>query len=77
MPHDQHITRLLQQRDLLAEASTRALAHDAPDAQVSQDHLPDALRGRVYYRPTTRGAEKEIAERLAKWRAWREKQKPA
>ena len=52
-------------------------AHDAPDAQVSQDHLPDALRGRVYYRPTTRGAEKEIAERLAKWRAWREKQKPA
>jgi putative ATPase len=52
-------------------------AHDAPDAQVSQEHLPDALRGRVYYRPTTRGAEKEIAERLAKWRAWREKQKPA
>jgi putative ATPase len=44
---------------------------------VSQDHLPDALRGRVYYRPTTRGAEQEIAERLAKWRAWREKQKPA
>ena len=52
-------------------------AHDAPDAQVSQEHLPDALRGRVYYRPTTRGAEKEIAERLAKWRAWRESQKPA
>jgi len=52
-------------------------AHDAPDAQVSQDHLPDALRGRVYYRPTTRGAEKEIAERLAQWRAWRERQKRA
>jgi putative ATPase len=52
-------------------------AHDAPDAQVSQEHLPDALRGHVYYRPTTRGAEKEIAERLAKWRAWREKQKRA
>ena len=50
-------------------------AHDAPDAQVSQEHLPDALRGRVYYQPTDRGAEKEIAERLAKWRAWREKQK--
>jgi putative ATPase len=52
-------------------------AHDAPDAQVSQEHLPDALRGRVYYRPTTRGAEKELAERLARWRAGREKQKPA
>jgi putative ATPase len=52
-------------------------AHDAPDAQVSQEHLPDALRGRVYYRPTARGAEKEIAERLARWRAWREQQKRA
>ena len=50
-------------------------AHDAPDAQVSQEHLPDGLRGRVYYRPTNRGAEKDIAERLARWRAWREKQK--
>jgi putative ATPase len=49
-------------------------AHDAPDAQVSQEHLPDALRGRVYYRPTERGAEKEIGVRLAKWRAWREQQ---
>jgi len=50
-------------------------AHDAPDAQVSQEHLPDALRGRVYYRPTERGAEQEISSRLASWRAWREKQK--
>jgi putative ATPase len=49
-------------------------AHDAPDAQVSQEHLPDALRGRVYYRPTDRGAEKEIASRLAKWRTWRDQQ---
>jgi putative ATPase len=52
-------------------------AHDAPDAHVSQEHLPDALRGRVYYRPTTRGAEQEMADRLAKWRAWRETQKRA
>src|ERR1700737_2757698 len=49
-------------------------AHDAPDAQVSQEHLPDTLRGRVYYQPTDRGAEKEIADRLAKWRAWRARQ---
>ncbi len=46
-------------------------AHDAPDAQVSQEHLPDALRGRVYYRPTDRGAERELGERLARWREWR------
>jgi putative ATPase len=47
-------------------------AHDAPDALVDQEHLPDALRGRVYYRPTERGAEKELADRLEKWRQWRE-----
>jgi replication-associated recombination protein RarA len=29
----------------------------------------------VYYQPTDRGAEKEIADRLAKWRAWRDRQK--
>jgi putative ATPase len=43
-------------------------AHDAPDAEVDQEHLPDALRGRQYYRPTDRGAEKEVAARLAAWR---------
>ena len=49
-------------------------AHDAPDAQVSQEHLPDALRGRIYYRPVDRGLEKELAGRLAAWRKWREQQ---
>jgi putative ATPase len=46
-------------------------AHDAPDARVSQEHLPDVLRGRVYYRPTDRGAEADIARRLEAWRRWR------
>ena len=32
-------------------------AHDAPDARVDQQHLPDALAGKVYYRPTDRGFE--------------------
>jgi putative ATPase len=52
-------------------------AHDAPDAQVSQEHLPEALRGRIYYRPADRGAEQELSARLARWRAWREQQKRA
>jgi putative ATPase len=52
-------------------------AHDAPDAQVGQEHLPEALRGRIYYRPTDRGAEQELSVRLARWRAWREQQKRA
>src|SRR5262249_39650654 len=46
-------------------------AHDAPDALVDQEHLPDALRDRIYYRPTDRGAERELADRLQKWREWR------
>jgi putative ATPase len=46
-------------------------AHDAPDARVDQEHLPDSLRGRQYYRPTDRGLEAELARRLADWRKWR------
>ena len=49
-------------------------AHDAPGAQVSQEHLPAALRGRIYYRPVDRGLEKDLGARLAAWRKWREEQ---
>ena len=48
-------------------------AHDAPDAVVDQEHLPDALRGRTYYRPTDRGLEKDLAARLGHWREQRAK----
>jgi putative ATPase len=52
-------------------------AHDAPDARVDQDDLPDALRGREYYRPTGRGLEAEMGRRLAEWRKWRaERRRP-
>jgi putative ATPase len=50
-------------------------AHDAPDARVDQEHLPDALRGRTYYRPADRGAERELADRLKQWREWRDEQR--
>jgi putative ATPase len=46
-------------------------AHDAPEARVDQEHLPEALRGRQYYRPTDRGLEAELGRRLAEWRRWR------
>src|SRR5207244_579897 len=32
-------------------------AHDAEDARVDQEHLPEALRDRQYYQPTERGLE--------------------
>ena len=50
-------------------------AHDAPDARVQQEHLPEALRGREYYHPSDRGLEGELGRRLAEWRRWRQSQR--
>jgi putative ATPase len=50
-------------------------AHDAPDARVQQEHLPESLQGRQYYRPVNRGLEEEMARRLAEWRHWRAEQR--
>src|SRR5207245_11242760 len=46
-------------------------AHNAPDARVDQEDLPESLRGRQYYRPTDRGLEAELGRRLTEWRRWR------
>ncbi len=46
-------------------------AHDYEEAYVPQEYLPEALRGDVYYRPTDRGYEKILRERLEKWRRLR------
>jgi putative ATPase len=46
-------------------------AHDFAGAVVDQDHLPERLRGRQYYRPTDRGREVEIKRRLEAWRRMR------
>jgi putative ATPase len=43
-------------------------AHDDAEGFVVQNHLPDSLNGRRFYRPTERGYEKMISERLAYWR---------
>ncbi|MCI5223459.1 MAG: hypothetical protein D3924_12505 [Candidatus Electrothrix sp. AR4] len=43
-------------------------AHDAEDALVSQEHLPEALSGKTFYQPTERGFEAVIRDRLIKWR---------
>ena len=49
-------------------------AHDFVEAYVPQDYLPDELRGKgpQFYRPTERGYEKIIGERLEQWRRVRE-----
>ncbi|HEX5005455.1 MAG TPA: replication-associated recombination protein A [Gemmatimonadales bacterium] len=42
-------------------------AHDAPTAYLSQEYLPDELRGERFYEPGGMGMEKRIAERMAWW----------
>jgi len=42
--------------------------HDYPDHYVRQQYLPDRLQGRRYYQPGEQGYEREIAERLRRWR---------
>ncbi len=50
-------------------------AHDYEDALVPQDYLPEALSGKTppFYRPTDRGYERTIRDRLEKWRKYLEK----
>jgi len=39
--------------------------HDDPRGWLEQDYRPDGLQGRTYYEPSTHGAERRVAERLA------------
>jgi putative ATPase len=48
-------------------------AHDAPEAYIPQEYLPDRLRGSRFYEPGPFGFEKEIAKRLAWWEDLRRK----
>jgi len=42
-------------------------AHDAPEAYIPQEYLPERLQGSRFYEPGPFGFEKEIAKRLAWW----------
>ena len=51
-------------------------AHDFDDAYVSQEYLPDILKGQTYYLPSDRGYEKIIRERMEQWRKLRKEGEP-
>jgi putative ATPase len=42
-------------------------AHDAPDAYIPQEYLPDELRGTAFYAPGPFGYERKVAERMEYW----------
>jgi putative ATPase len=50
-------------------------AHNYQNAFVAQDYLPEELKGRSFYAPTGRGHEKEIKQRLDKWKNLRNRPK--
>jgi putative ATPase len=41
--------------------------HDEPDAFSGQDYFPEALGRQQFYKPTPRGFEKVLGDRLARW----------
>ncbi|MBI3688982.1 MAG: replication-associated recombination protein A [Actinobacteria bacterium] len=43
-------------------------SHDAPGGVAAQQYAPDLVHGRDYYRPTGYGAERPLAERVARLR---------
>jgi putative ATPase len=53
----------------LGNAQGYRYPHDDPDGVVPQQYPPDEVAGSNYYRPTSHGAEREIAGRLEKLRA--------
>jgi putative ATPase len=53
----------------LGHAQRYVYPHDLPEGVAGQQYPPDELVGIDYYRPSQRGAERAVAERLAKLRA--------
>lgn len=53
----------------LGHAQGYRYSHDQPDGVAAQQYPPDDLVGIDYYRPTGRGAEREMAGRLERLRA--------
>jgi putative ATPase len=62
-------TRLMKE---LGYGSGYRYAHDAPEAYLPQEYLPDELKGTAFYTPGPFGYERKIAERLEWWRKLRE-----
>ncbi len=46
--------------------------HDAPEAIVAQEYLPDNLVGKRFYDPKESGFEAEVRRRIERWKAARE-----
>src|SRR3954470_20596358 len=52
-------------------------AHDAAEAYIPQEYLPESLRGSTFYEPGKFGFEREIAKRMAWWEELKRKTEQA
>ncbi|SDJ16343.1 putative ATPase [Frankineae bacterium MT45] len=53
----------------LGHAATYRYPHSEPEGVLAQQYPPDELVGRDYFHPTSRGAERQLQERVARLRA--------
>ena len=51
--------------------------HDTPDGFSGQNYFPDEMQRKRFFFPTAQGYEREVAERLEKWRTLREQKEKA
>ena len=51
-------------------------AHNAPEAYIPQEYLPDQLRDALFYVPGSFGYEKKVAERLEWWARLKNGERP-
>ena len=62
-------TRLMKELDY---GKGYEYAHNTEEKLTHMQCMPDSLKDRVYYRPTTQGEEKRVKERLEEIKAWKE-----
>ncbi len=67
-------TRLMQD---LGYGAGYAYDHDSEEAFSGQDYFPPDMARAAFYRPTGRGHEAELAERMERWAALRAQRAPA
>ncbi len=63
-----HLKESARDGQALGHGKDYKYPHTFPGHFVAQNYLPDALRDRIYYKPSDQGFEKEIGERVKHWR---------
>ena len=56
-------------RDTLGHGVGYVYPHNNNENHVGQQYMPNGLLNKYFYHPSNQGYEKEIADRLRKWRS--------